>query len=132
MILVDTSVWVAAFRGGGRRDLERIVPFVEIATCLPVIQEFLQGFRDEAGFRRTREMMFALPIVESPLGADVVREAVDLYRSARRTGITIRSSVDCFIAACAIRHDFEVLHVDRDYRALARVSPLRQRAIAAR
>jgi hypothetical protein len=29
---------------------------------------------------------------------------------------------------CALRHDLEVLHHDRDYAALARVSALRQRA----
>jgi hypothetical protein len=71
--------------------------------------------------------MFALPLVESPLEASVFSEAVDLYRSARRNGLTIRSSVDCLIAACAIRHDLEVLHRDRDYTAIAQVSALRQR-----
>ena len=71
--------------------------------------------------------MFALPLAESPLEADVFSEAVDLYRSARRNGFTIRSSVDCLIASCAIRHDLEVLHRERDYAAIARVSALRQR-----
>jgi predicted nucleic acid-binding protein len=35
--------------------------------------------------------------------------------------------VDCLIAACAIRHDLEVLHRDRDFDALATISPLRAR-----
>ena len=52
-------------------------------------------------------------------------DAVDLYRSARRSGLTVRSSVDCLIAACAIRHDLEVMHRDRDYAAIAEISPLR-------
>jgi predicted nucleic acid-binding protein len=71
--------------------------------------------------------MFSLPIVESPLGGDVFSEAVDLYRNARRSGRTVRSSVDCLIAACAIRHDLEVLHRNRDYAAIAEVSALRHR-----
>jgi predicted nucleic acid-binding protein len=71
--------------------------------------------------------MLALPIVESPLGVDVVLEAAGLYRTARARGVTVRSSVDCLIAACALRHDLEVLHRDRDFDAIARVSPLRQR-----
>jgi hypothetical protein len=41
----------------------------------------------------------------------------------------VRSSVDCLIAACAIRHDLEVLHRDRDYAALATVSSLRARSL---
>jgi predicted nucleic acid-binding protein len=72
--------------------------------------------------------MFSLPLVESPLGAEVFAEAIDLYRSARRGGLTVRSSADCLIAACAIRQDLEVLHRDRDYKALARTSALRERS----
>ena len=128
MILVDTSVWIEVFRAQRALDLEAVVAFDEIATCLPVIQEVLQGFRDERAFRRAREAMFALPIVESPLAEDVYSEAIALYRSARRNGIAVRSSIDCLIAACALRHDLEVLHRNRDYAALARVAPLRHRA----
>ncbi len=73
--------------------------------------------------------MLALPLVEAPLGAEVLLEALGLYRAARGRGWTVRSSVECLIAACALRHDLEVLHRDRDYGALARISPLRQRAV---
>jgi len=59
----------------------------------------------------------------------VFLEAAELYRAARRNGLTVRSGVDCLIAACALRHALEVLHHDRDYSALARVSDLRQRRI---
>jgi hypothetical protein len=125
--LVDTSVWIEVFRQRRPLDLATVVAFDEVVTCLPVIQEVLQGFRDEAGYRLAREGMFALPIVESPLGREVIEEAVALYRTARGRGLTVRSSVDCLIAACALRHDLEVLHRDRDFPAIARVSPLRQR-----
>ena len=127
MKLVDTSVWIEVFRARHPLDLTAVVDFDEIVTCLPIIQEVLQGFRDEGAYRRARDAMFALPLVESPLEASVFSEAVDLYRSARRNGLTIRSSVDCLIGSCAIRHDLEVLHRDRDYTAIARVSGLRQR-----
>ena len=129
MLLVDTSVWIEVFRRGTRFRLESSVDFDEVATCLPVIQEVLQGFRDEAAFRLAREAMSALPIVESPLDASVFDEAVDLYRRARQNSRTVGSSVDCLIAACALRHDLTVLHHDRDYGALARISPLREKRI---
>ncbi len=127
MILVDTSIWIEVFRGRRPLDLEAILDFDDIVTCLPVIQEALEGFRDERAYRQARNAMLSLPLVEFPLGADVFSEAVDLFRGARRGGFTVRSSVDCLIAACAIRHDLEVLHRDRDFAAIARVSPLRQR-----
>jgi predicted nucleic acid-binding protein len=115
------------FRKTKPLDLESLVAFDDVVTCLPVVQEVLQGFRDENAFRIARESMRALPIVESPLGLDVFEEAADLYRRARRAGLTIRSSVDCLIAACAIRHDLEVVHQDRDFEALASISSLRAR-----
>jgi predicted nucleic acid-binding protein len=127
VILVDTSVWIEVFRARRPLDLEAILDFDDVATCLPVIQEVLQGLRDEAAYRRAREAMLSLPIVESPLGEDVFSQAIDLYRGARRGGVAVRSAVDCLIAACAIRHDLEVLHRDRDFAALSRISALRQR-----
>lgn len=129
MILVDTSVWIEVFRARTPLDLEAIVDFDDIVTCLPVIQEVLQGFPSERAFRTARESILALPRVESPLSEAVVLEAVDLYRAARRVGRTVRSSVDCLIAACALRHDLEVIHRDRDFDALAQVAPLRQREV---
>jgi predicted nucleic acid-binding protein len=41
--------------------------------------------------------------------------------------LTIRSGVDCLIAACAMRNDLAVLHRDRDYDVLAKISALRVR-----
>jgi predicted nucleic acid-binding protein len=129
MVLVDTSVWIELFRKGSSLRLTEALDFDEIVTCLPVVQEVLQGFRDEAAFRRAREAMLALPTVESPLGGDVFQAAVDLYRLARLQGLTVRSSVDCLIAACALKHNLTLLHRDRDFPALARISALRERSL---
>ncbi len=48
MTLVDTSVWIEVFRRRGPLDLPSLVPFDEIVSCLPVVQEVLEGFRLEA------------------------------------------------------------------------------------
>ncbi len=76
---------------------------------------------------KTHEAMFAFPVVESPVAAEVFELAVDLYRSARRAGLTIRSGTDCVIGACALRNSLPVLHRDRDCDALARVASLEVR-----
>lgn len=129
MILLDSSAWIASFQRRDPIDLATVVDLDDVVTCLPVVQEVLQGFRDEGAFRVAVASMLSFPIVESPLDQGVVLEAVALYRAARRSGVTVRSSVDCLIAACALRHDLEVVHRDRDYPALARVSALRERGI---
>ena len=127
MVLVDTSVWVEFFRKPAGIDLPAVVDLGEVVTCLPVLQEVLQGFREEGAFALARDAMLALPMVESPLRQEVFDEAVGLYRRARAAGLTIRSSVECLIAACALRHRLTVLHHDRDFGFLARVSSLRVR-----
>ena len=129
MLLVDTSVWIEVFRRSPRVHLERLIDFDEVVTCLPVIQEVLQGFRDERAYQTARDAMHALPIVAAPLSAQVVDQAIDLYRSARRAGFTVRSGVDCLIAACALRHSLTVLHHDRDFDLLAKISALESRKI---
>ncbi|HTP25083.1 MAG TPA: PIN domain-containing protein, partial [Anaeromyxobacteraceae bacterium] len=89
----------------------------------------LQGFREERAYRLAREAMFALPIVDSPLPSDRFEAAVDLYRRCHSRGITVRSSIDCLIAASAVEHDLVVLHHDRDYALIARASPLCERSV---
>lgn len=130
MVLVDTSVWIEVFRKPSRLRLESVVELDEIVTCLPVIQEVMQGFLDERSFRVARDAMSAFPVIESPLRSILFEEAAQLYRSARRAGVTIRSGVDCLIAACAIRHELPVLHHDRDFSLLAQVSPLEERRVS--
>jgi predicted nucleic acid-binding protein len=127
VVLVDTSIWIETFRARPRVRLDEAVDFDDVVTCLPVVQEVLQRFRDERAYHLAREAMLALPIVESPLRLEVFDEAAAIYRTARRAGLTVRSGVDCLIAACAIRHNLTVLHHDRDFEILARVTPLSSR-----
>lgn len=131
-LLVDTSAWIEVFRRPQRITLDQIASDRDrIVTCLPVIQEVLQGFADERAFRTAHTAMYALPCVDSPLTPVVIDAAVDLYRRARRAGVTVRSSVDCLIAACAARHHLTVVHRDRDYARLAGLAPFDQVDISA-
>jgi predicted nucleic acid-binding protein len=65
VLLVDTSVWIEFFRIPKGVDLASLAETEELVTCLPVIQEVLQGFRDERAYRKAREACW-LPAVESP------------------------------------------------------------------
>jgi len=125
MILVDSSAWIEILRGRRRETFASVAPKSEIVTCLPIIQEVLQGF-DNVGVQRVaRAALDDVPTIEEPLTRAVFDEAIKLFLDARRAGLTIRSGVDCLIAACAIRNDAMILHIDRDFTKLAKVSPLR-------
>ena len=130
MTLVDTSVWIETFRRRAPLALETVVDFDEIVTCGPIVQEVIQGFDDERAFRVAREAMLSLPMLDDPMSVHVYEQAADLYRLARRAGRTIRSSVDCLIAACALIHGVEVLHRDRDFDAIATIAPLTSRNLS--
>jgi predicted nucleic acid-binding protein len=55
---------------------------------------------------------------------DLYLEAADIYRLGRRKGYTIRSSLDCLIAAIAIHNNASVWHCDRDFDAISRYTSL--------
>lgn len=125
MILVDTSAWIEVLRGRAGQRYRDAVRGEEVVTCLPIVQEVLQGLDDDSAFHVTTAAFADIRVLENPLGRDIFDDAVQVYRHARRAGITVRSSVDCIIAACALRHDATVLHVDRDFTHLARISALK-------
>jgi predicted nucleic acid-binding protein len=106
----------------------RILPLLcRFGFRTTVSQEVLQGFDNLAVQRVARAALDRIPTLEEPLTRPVFDEAIRLFLAARRAGLTVRSGVDCLIAACAIRNDATLLHVDRDFEKLAQVSPLRTR-----
>jgi hypothetical protein len=72
-----------------------------------------------------REAFLAVPMLSDPLPASLFLSAADIYRLGRSRGVTIRSSVDCLIAAIAIHNKVPVWHRDRDFTAIARYTSLR-------
>jgi predicted nucleic acid-binding protein len=125
VIVVDSSVWIAVFSRRPPFRIEDLIDINEIVTCLPIVQEVLQGVDDDDRFEEMRDAMYDLRAIEDPLTGELFHEAISIYRTARHKGITVRSSVDCLIAACAIRHGATVLHRDRDFDQLARIGPLK-------
>ena len=49
-----------------------------------------------------------------------------IYYDLRRRGITVRNTIDCCIAASAIENDLILLHLDRDFEAIAKGTALNQ------
>ena len=127
MILVDTSAWIEVLRGRAGDRYHTAISGDEVVTCLPVMQEVLQGIDDERAFHIAVAAFADIPILENPMTRSVFDEAVSLYRDARRAAITIRSSIDCLIAVCALRNGATVLHVDRDFTHLARITGVKVR-----
>jgi len=125
MILVDTSAWIEILRGNRRQEFARATAGDEVVTCLPVIQEVRQGIDDNDAYHVAAAAFADIRTLEEPLTREVFESAIQLYRNARRSAVTVRSSVDCLIAVCAMRNSAVLLHSDRDFDHLARVAALR-------
>jgi predicted nucleic acid-binding protein len=120
-------VWVDFFRGADtrvNRTLRRLIDDEE-DLCLTSLNltEILQGITRDAVYEETRRHLIEFPIFE-PEGLSTYLHAADIYRTCRRRGKTIRSTIDCLIAAIAIEHDLVLLHNDRDFAHIATCAPL--------
>ena len=128
MILPDSSAWVEEFRSTGSqvdRTLERLLEAdAEIAVTEPVIMELLAGARSKRELSATRRRMLAFPLLRVE---DLVtyERASAVWRACRKAGEPVRNTLDCLIAAVAIREGATVLHADRDFDVIARHTPLR-------
>ena len=125
MYLVDTSVWVDHIRGRDRthvrflRDLLSNPLAVSIAPL--IYMEILQGARDPASYDQLQSHFSGQRFVyfDQPLASHAA--AARLYLDCRRRGVTVRSSLDCLIAQCAIESDLILFHHDRDFRNIGSV-----------
>jgi len=124
VILVDTSVWIELL--GDRGLIRQVEPkLADFVTCPPVVQEILQGFSDRSSLQVFEERLLAFPCLSEPVPLDLYGKAAAIYREGRRRGYTIRSGVDCLIAAIAIEHNVPVWHRDRDFSTIGRYTTLR-------
>lgn len=128
MILVDTSVLIDFLSGTGNAATAILEEAVrdDLDFCLlPVIvQEVLQGARDEAEWRTLKDYLGSQFIFqpEDPLESCI--KAGRIFFDCRRKGLTVRSATDCFIAQVALQNKMTLLHSDRDFETIARVRPL--------
>lgn len=122
MIVVDTTVWVDFFRERDQPHVAELVRLIErdegLALTDVIMTEVLQGLRTDAQVRRVERRLAPFDILRLK-DLDDFRRAAELYRRARRHGITIRRTVDCLIASVCIREDVPILHNDADFDRLA-------------
>jgi predicted nucleic acid-binding protein len=126
--LVDSSAWVELWRSTDSSIDQRLRELVdsreELVTTEPVWMELLAGARDRADEIVIRRTLSACRMVRVLSPRDW-EQAAAIYAAARRRGARLRQQVDCLIAAVAIRAGVPILARDRDYEAIAELSPLR-------
>lgn len=128
-MIVDSSAWIDFFRDRATPAAAALTTVlsddsVRSMTTDVIRLEILAGAERESVRRRMNRALAACEDVAQGPRADV-DEAVAMYRACRRAGETVRSPIECLIAATAIRVGVPVLHRDGDFDALSRHTPLR-------
>jgi len=128
VIVVDTTAWIDFLEA--RETLFDLHLKSLIADAAPlaltdiIYCEVLQGVRHDPTFSRMRDILLAFPIL-GMRSLQTFEHAAGIYRDCRKRGVTIRSTIDCLIAATCIEAGAELYHNDRDFEAIAKVTELR-------
>lgn len=127
VILADTSVWIDYLRGEATpatKSLERILAGgAPVAITGVIYQEILQGADSASSYKRLADYFGTQRFLHPLDPIETYARAAELYGRCRRSGVTIRSTVDCLIAQIAVEHDADLLHSDRDFERMATVIP---------
>jgi len=128
VIVVDTSVWIDLLNDTPAPQARRCVELIEagepVALTDVILTEILQGLRSDKEAHLVERHLRAFPILRLE-GLDDFILAAELYRTARRAGVTIRKTLDCLIAVPCIRTGASLLHADEDFDRLATCTPLK-------
>lgn len=126
-IVPDTSAFVEYLRATGSAVDARLGGLIasreRVVMIEPVLMEVLAGARTEQEWRDLRSFGFSMSFerVRSPGDWE---DAALLHRRVRLGGHSVRSMIDCLVAAVAIRIGARVLHADADFDVIAQHSPL--------
>ena len=119
MLLVDSTVWIDYFNGVQSPEtdlLDRVLSEELVLVGDIILAEVLQGFRSERDFERARKALSKFPQV-SLLDSDLAVNSARNYRALRKKGITVRKTIDCFIATYCIATGTPLLHSDQDFES---------------
>ncbi|WP_204806828.1 PIN domain nuclease [Mycobacterium riyadhense] len=120
-MIVDTSVWIEFLSTSqslaSRWLADRIAANSTVIVPEVVLMELLIGTTDEdrAALRRRLLQRFDIEPVAPVRDAE---DAAAIHRRRRRGGDTLRSLIDCHVAAMALRIGVAAAHRDRDYEVI--------------
>lgn len=127
-LLFDSSVWIDFLQNDESAESELLSDYIEnddpVVLIPTVIQEVLQGIRDDAQFKKIKDIFTYFSVLQmAPVAAAI--GAAELYRTLRKKGVTIRKSNDCLIAIHAIEFSVPLVHADSDFDLISKHSKLK-------
>ncbi|MGH8833872.1 MAG: type II toxin-antitoxin system VapC family toxin [Actinomycetes bacterium] len=96
---------------------------VYLATTEPIVMELLAGATTPKALTLVDALTSGLPLIRVDPYTDY-HHAAAIRRTARSQGKTIRSLLDCVIAAVALRTGATMVHRNVDFDVIAEFTPL--------
>lgn len=125
MILVDTSVWIDYINGQDTEQVdyldEQLKNPLAVGLTEHIYLEILQGAKNQKAFDRFQAYFSGQNFYHFSNLLKSHTSAAQIYFNCRKKGITIRSSLDCLIAQCAIENKLILLHNDKDFIQIAKI-----------
>jgi hypothetical protein len=126
-MMVDTSAWVEYLKATGTFcDLHLQQALMRgTALLLPAValQEVLQGARSPNHYMALQRELDQIAVFHPTDVHELHRQAGLLYARCRWQGVTVRSPMDCVVAACAIEAEMPLLARDSDFSEICRIEP---------
>lgn len=127
MVIVDTSVWIDFFREAPTSKvncLEQLLnDEIDVFTTGIILQELLNGIKHKGQRSAIKDAMMRYVLIMPSLNTHI--QAAEIFDGCRKKGITIRSPIDCLIAALALEYDLPILENYRDFLSISKIFPLR-------
>jgi len=125
--IIDTSIWIEFLRSvENERSIlvNRLIDLNEIILLPVILQETLQGIKNDGLYQPTKEAFLSYHFLETDPIYFAIRSA-ELYRFLRQKGITISKPNDCLIAAICIDNKIPLFHNDKDFDNIAKYTSLK-------
>ena len=119
MVIVDTTVWIDYLGGTETPEalwLDRSLTITRLGLTDLILCEVLQGIRNDRRFEETRRDLLRFEVFPTG-GPEMAVAAARNYRSLRSKGLTVRKTIDCWIATFCLIQGHALLHRDTDYNA---------------
>jgi predicted nucleic acid-binding protein len=127
-LIFDTSVWIDFLHNKITPQSDLLTRYIgnnDPVILIPtILQEILQGIRDDRQYRKIKDILSYFTILQIPQIPAAIG-AADLYRELRKKGLTIRKSNDCLIAFHAIEFSITLVHSDVDFDIIGKYSRLK-------
>ena len=125
-VLVDTCIWSEVLRRKNPNptvceNLAKLLRDLQAVFIGPVRQEILSGISDDEKFANLKKILSCLP--DAPIETMDYELAAQYSNICRRSGIQ-GSAVDFLICAVAVRNNFIIYTVDKDFEHYRVVLPI--------